>query len=204
MDDPAGMRGREGPGDVGRDPRGLARRQGAAAPRMVARSSPSTSSMTMNGPDGSWPKSNTATMFGMVQRRGGLRLLAEAGREVGVAPVLGSEELDGDVAVELGCPGPVDGRHAALAEQLDQAVATAQDRADLRQAVVPLVTRRATVRRSRSRRGIVPPTAARRPSAATVRARGPAGTRGTRGRGPAARARARPTPGASPSSVPAS
>ena len=69
------------------------------------------------------------------ERRGRLGLLAEAGEEVGVAQVLGAEELDGDVAAELGVAGPVDRRHAALSEQLDQPVATAEDRADLRQTV---------------------------------------------------------------------
>ena len=63
----------------------------------------------------------------MVQRGGGLRLLAEARHEGGVAAVLGAQHLDRDVAAELGVVGPVDGRHAALAEQLDQAVAAAED-----------------------------------------------------------------------------
>ena len=79
------------------------------------------------------------------QRRGRLGLLAEAGREVRVAQVLGSQELHGHVAAELRVHGAEDGRHAALSEQLDQSVATAEDRADLRQTsllVVPGPARR--------------------------------------------------------------
>ena len=71
----------------------------------------------------------------VAERRGRLGLLAEARREVGVAQVLGSEELEGDVAAEPGVRGAIDGRHPAAAEKLDQTVATAQDLPDLRQIV---------------------------------------------------------------------
>ena len=73
----------------------------------------------------------------VVQRGRGLRLLAEARAEVGVAAVLGAEDLDGDVAVELVVVGAVDPGHPALAEQLDQPVAAAEDRPDLRSRVAP-------------------------------------------------------------------
>src|SRR6202008_1335508 len=61
------------------------------------------------------------------------------------------EELDGDVAVELAVVGAVDGRHAALAEQLDQPIPAAENRAEFRHAFLrsgaplsslPAVTRR--------------------------------------------------------------
>ena len=67
----------------------------------------------------------------MVERRGGARLVAEPGEEVGVLAVLGPQQLDGDVAVELGIAGAVDGGHPALSEQLHQAVAAAERRPDL-------------------------------------------------------------------------
>ena len=63
----------------------------------------------------------------VVQRRGRLRLVPEAVEEVRVGAVLGPQDLDRDVALELGVAGPVDRGHAALAEQLDEAVATAED-----------------------------------------------------------------------------
>ena len=59
--------------------------------------------------------------------------MAEAIDEVGVGAVLGAQHLDGDVALELVVAGPVDGRHAALPEQLDQPVPSAEDGADVRQ-----------------------------------------------------------------------
>src|SRR6185436_20426699 len=69
----------------------------------------------------------------VVQRRGVLGLLAETTREIGVAQVLGAEQLDGDIASELGVGRPVDRGHAALSEQLHEPVAAAKDRPDLSQ-----------------------------------------------------------------------
>src|SRR4029079_13672849 len=71
---------------------------------------------------------------GVVQRRGALGLLAEARAELRVAAVLGPQELGGDVTIELVVVGPIDRRHAALAEQLDEPIAAAQNRPDLRHA----------------------------------------------------------------------
>ena len=73
---------------------------------------------------------------GMVQRRRGQRLLPEARAEVGIAAVLGAEDLDRDVAIELGVVGAVDGGHAPLPEELHQPIPPAQDAADLRQIAV--------------------------------------------------------------------
>jgi serine/threonine protein kinase len=56
----------------------------------------------------------------------------------GVVAVLRSEDLDGNVPLELGVVGTVDRRHAALAEQLDQPVAATEDLPDLCQASLPL------------------------------------------------------------------
>ena len=70
----------------------------------------------------------------VVQRRGRLRFVPEAVDEVRVGAVLGTQDLDGDVALELVVAGAVDGGHPALPEQLDQAVPPAEDGADVRQA----------------------------------------------------------------------
>ena len=85
----------------------------------------------MYGPDWSSPKSKTATMLGWLSEAAARGLVAEAGEEVRVAPELGAQQLDGDVAIELGVARPVDGRHAALPEELDQAIAPAQHAPDL-------------------------------------------------------------------------
>jgi hypothetical protein len=69
----------------------------------------------------------------VVQGGRGLRLLAEAGEEVGIVTVLGAEDLHRHVALQLAVDRPKDGGHASLPEQLDEAIATAQDAADLRQ-----------------------------------------------------------------------
>jgi hypothetical protein len=53
-------------------------------------------------------------------------LLAEASHEVRIVTVFRVEHLDGDVAAELAVGRPVDRGHAALAQQLDQAIAPAE------------------------------------------------------------------------------
>ena len=76
-------------------------------------------------------------MFGRVERGDRLGLHPEAGDEVGVAPVLGAEDLDGDVTAELAVGRAVDRGHPALAEQLDQPISPAEDASDLSQVLVP-------------------------------------------------------------------
>ena len=103
VDDPA-WRGR--PRAPGPTPAAIrAAWRGGSAPlrrRIVARSSPSTSSMTMNGPRRVLAVVVDGDDVRVAERRGRLRLLAEARREVGVAQVLGAEQLEGDVAAEPG------------------------------------------------------------------------------------------------------
>ena len=65
--------------------------------------------------------------------------MTEAGPEIGVAAVLGSKDLDGDVSAELLVVGAIDRRHPALPEQLDQPVAAPERAADLRHSVVSFV-----------------------------------------------------------------
>ena len=60
----------------------------------------------------------------VIELRRGLGLLPEARHERRVAAVLGAQHLDRDVAAELRVMGAEDGRHAALAEQLHEAIAT--------------------------------------------------------------------------------
>ena len=49
-------------------------------------------------------------------------LLPESRHEVRVATVLGVEDLDRDLAAELGVGGPEDRRHPALAKELDEPI----------------------------------------------------------------------------------
>ena len=84
----------------------------------------------------------------VAERRRRPGLVAEAREEVGVLAELGSQELDRDVALELRVARPVDRGHAALAEQLEQAVASAERAPDLGHGVVsPLCAVRARRRR---------------------------------------------------------
>ena len=62
----------------------------------------------------------------VVERRGRLCLLPEARHERRIAAVFGAQDLDRDVAPELPVVRPEDRGHAALAEQLDQAIATGE------------------------------------------------------------------------------
>ena len=79
----------------------------------------------------------------VAERRRRPGLVAEPAEEVGVLAELGAEELDGDVAIQLGVAGAVDRRHPALAEELDQAVAAAEDAPDLGHGVLSLPRARA-------------------------------------------------------------
>ena len=94
------MGGRERAGDAGPDARGLARRQRAA---------PAEDGREVLAVDQLHDDVRAARVLAVVvdrddvrvaQRGGGLGLLAEARREVGVAQVLGAEELERDVATE--------------------------------------------------------------------------------------------------------
>ena len=69
----------------------------------------------------------------VVERGGGLGLVAEARAEVGVAAIFGTEDLDGHIAVELVVVAAIDPGHAALTQQLHEPVAPAEDRPDLAQ-----------------------------------------------------------------------
>ena len=71
---------------------------------------------------------------GVAERRGRLCLLAEARHERRVAAVLGAQHLDRDVAAQLRVVGAEDRGHAALAEQLDEPVATGEHLSYLGQA----------------------------------------------------------------------
>ena len=79
--------------------------------------------MTMNGSPCFHAVVEDVDHVGMAERGGRLRLLAEAGDECRVAAVLGAQHLDRHVAPQLGVVAAEDGRHAALAEQLDEAIA---------------------------------------------------------------------------------
>ena len=63
----------------------------------------------------------------VVELRRGLGFLPEARHERRVAAVLGAQHLDRHVAAELRVVGTEDGRHAALAEQLHETIATGED-----------------------------------------------------------------------------
>jgi hypothetical protein len=200
VDDPAHVRGMERLGDLGADPRGLARRQRAVladdrrhvlavdelhddvrAGRLLA-------------------EVEDRDDVRVAQRRGGAGLVAEAGQEVRVTTELGAQQLDRDVAIQLGVARPVDRRHAALSEELHEAIAAAQDAPDLGHGLLvsPLFAARGWWR------GRWHPTA-RSPDdpgrlvSDEVRCPASGGTRGTRRRTPAVRAPALLTHGASPS-----
>ena len=59
---------------------------------------------------------------GIVERRGGARLLLEAVQPVGVGGEVGRQHLDGDVAVEAVVAGAIDLAHPAGAQQADDLV----------------------------------------------------------------------------------
>ncbi len=134
MDEPARVRGGKRPRGLGDDARGLARREGAAATEDRRQVLAVDEFHDDEGAGRVLSEVVDRDDVGMVQRRGRVRLLSEPGAEVRVPTVLGTEELHRDVAIELGVVSPVDRRHAALAEQLDEPVTATQRGADLRQA----------------------------------------------------------------------
>ncbi len=131
MHDPAHVRGVERLADLRAHARGLARGQGTGLaddrrevlaldqlhhdvrPGVVL-------AEVVNGDD-----------VGVAQRRGRPGLVTEPGQEVGVAPELGAQQLDGNVALELRVARAIDAGHAALSEKLQQTVSPAEDAPDL-------------------------------------------------------------------------
>ena len=77
----------------------------------------------------------------VIERGGRLRFLAETSEEVGIPAIFGAQDLDRDVTLQLGVAGAVDRRHAALAEQFDQSISTAEDGADLSQGILRMTGR---------------------------------------------------------------
>ena len=147
VDDPARMGCLECPGGLGHDSGRLARRQGAGAAddrRQV---------LALDKlHDDERPGCVLTVVVDrddvrVVERGRVLGLLAEPRSEVGISTVLGSQELDRHVAIELVVVRAEDRRHAALSEQLNEPVAPAEDRSDLRHMVL-----RAAVVRHRLRR----------------------------------------------------
>ena len=129
VDDPPGVGGRQGAGDLRGDPGGLARRErpvpahdrGQVLPVDELHDDERAVLVLAEVVDGH--------DVGMVERGGGERLLAEARAEVRIATVLGAEDLDRDVAIELGVVGAVDAGHAPLPEELHQPIPPAEDAA---------------------------------------------------------------------------
>ncbi len=64
---------------------------------------------------------------GVIERRGRLGLLPETSDERGVAAILRAQHFDRHVAAKLRVVSAEDGRHPALAEQLDKAVAAGEN-----------------------------------------------------------------------------
>ena len=135
VDEASGVCGGEGPGDAGPDPRDLARRQRAAPAQDRGEVLPVDQLHDDVRAAGVLAEVVDRDDVGVAERGGRLGLLPEARREVGVAQVLRTEQLERDVATELGIGGAVDGRHPAAAQQLDQAVAATQGLSDLGQNV---------------------------------------------------------------------
>ena len=137
MDDPVRVGDLEGARRLGGDPGGLARRE---------RPGPADDRGEVLALDELHDDERAGRVLAVVVDRDDVRvvqrgrvlgLLAEARAEVGVAAVLGAEQLDGDVAIELVVVAAVDRRHAALAEQLDEPIAATENRPDLRHAGPP-------------------------------------------------------------------
>ncbi len=77
---------------------------------------------------------------GVVQRGGGQGLLAEAGEEVRIATVLGAEDLDRDVAIELGVVGAVDASPCHPGRGARSGDTARRGRCQIRQIVSPIVS----------------------------------------------------------------
>ncbi len=210
MDEPVGMCGGNRAGDLGGQAGRLAGRQGAGSPddRGEVLAIDELHHDERAGRIGAVVVD--AHDPAIVERGRRLRLCAEPGEEVGVLAVLGTQHLDRDIALELRVVRPVDRGHATLAEELDQAVAPAEDGPDIRQACLrvraarpsPIVVVRAriegslrgdrSVRRTPARTGdVTRPDAARAPSA---RGRASEGARAARSPDPVERVRARWSP----------
>ena len=137
MDEASVVRGADGARRLGDEARGSPRRERAAPPDDGGEVLALDQLHDDERPDRVGAEVVHRDDARMVQRRRGLGLVPEALDEVGVGAVLGPEDLDRDVALELVVAGPVDGRHAALSEQLDQPVPASEDGADVRQTFSP-------------------------------------------------------------------
>ena len=156
MDDAARMGGLQRAGDRGRDAGGLRGRQ-----RPVASQDRREVLAVHVFHDDVRPRGVLAVVVDgddvrVAQRGRVLGLLAEPRPEVGIAQVLGTQQLDGDLATELGVERAKDGGHPALTEQLDQPIALTQGRPDLRQTWPLAISSGAARNLGRAPRGIVP------------------------------------------------
>ena len=146
VDDAAVVGDLEGAGDVGGDAGGLARGEGP----VLAQDRGEVLALDELHDDVRARRVFAEVEHGddvrVAERRRGPRLVAEAREEVGVLAELGPQELDRHVALELRVARPVDRGHAALAEQLEQAVASAEGAPDLGHGVCHLLWPSAPVR----------------------------------------------------------
>ena len=126
MDDPPLVRRVERAGNLGHQPGGLAGRERPVAPDQRGEILAVDKLHDQVRPGVIGAEVVDAHDAGVAERRGGVGLLAEAGHEVGIVTVFRVQHLDSDVAAELAVGGPVDRGHAALAQQLDEAIAPAE------------------------------------------------------------------------------
>ena len=141
MYEPARVRGGDGPRDLGGQACGLFRGQRTAPPddgRQVLAVYELHDDERAGGIGAVVVDRHDARV---IERRGGLRFLAKAGKKVGIPSVFGAQDLDRDITLQLGVARTVDRRHAALAEQFDQSVSTTEDGADLSQGILRLTMR---------------------------------------------------------------
>ena len=126
VDDPAGVRGGEGVGDLRGQARRLAGRERAVAGeerRDVLAVHELHDDVRAVGVGAEVVDADDVRV---AQGRGGLGLLPEPRDEGRIAAVLGVEDLDRDLAAQLGVGGTVDRRHAALAQELDEPIPAAE------------------------------------------------------------------------------
>ena len=139
MDDAASVGGRDCASHVGGDTRRLARRQRAVS----AQERGQVLAIDIVHDDVGARRIHPEVMHGhhvrAAERGHGARLKFKPGHEVRVTAVLGSEQLDGNIASKLSVGGAIDRGHAALAQQFDQAISPAEDASDLRQIVPSLL-----------------------------------------------------------------